>query len=139
MGMQPLPTDLSDWARVVLSPTSPQAGQYPRRWFGMKNCLNRQNGDELGQMFEFRNLNWSIWGENQVVGLGREYKLRRTTRRGTCVCWEGCPACTALATLVLSLLSPLSGSRLAQKGRVIICCVENGRGEVRRHSSTVAW
>ena len=48
----------------------------------MKNCLNRQNGDELGQMFELRNLNWSIWGGNQVVGLGREYKLRRTTRRG---------------------------------------------------------
>ena len=33
-------------------------------------------------MFELRNLNWSIWGGNQVVGLGREYKLRRTTRRG---------------------------------------------------------
>lgn len=82
MSMQPLPTDLSDWARVVLSPASPQAGQYPGRWFGMKNCLNRQNGDELGQMFELRNLNWSIWGGNQVVGLGREYKLRRTTRRG---------------------------------------------------------
>ena len=27
----------------------------------------------------------------------------------------------------------------AQRGCVIICCVENGRGEVRRHSSTVAW
>lgn len=75
-------TKLCDWTRVVLPLTNPVTGQCTMRWLGMKKLPKQAKwwlagSNALTQEFERGHLR-----RDQLVGFRREYKLKRTTRRG---------------------------------------------------------